>query len=354
MTVMHGNHPKGVAPRPLALLLGLALSAACAAVQADSGLVTVHGQTFTRRLTGYAQVLPVALSPLRATQPGQVTMLSAQPGDSVKAGQVLGRLSGPEVKARLAHDRAAVDAARTSVDAARHALEAQRHKRASQLSTREDVYRAQADVSQAKSQLQTAQATLKADRQNAELRAPAAGSVVSVQAGEGERVAAGQTVLTVQPAGALWLRAAYYGADAVAVQVGMQGRFMPADGTGLVPVTVAALIPTTDPDGGRAVRLRATAANPGWHAGQAGTVELQGGRYTAVTVPTRALILDRGHWWVLVRTDKGEQPRQVEPGPARGGRTVIRNGLHDGDQVVVDQAYARYHHDFSQHYQQPD
>ena len=353
MALMHGDHATRAKPRAAALL-GLALLAACTAVRADSGLATVHSQTFTRHLTAYAQVRPAALSPLRATQPGQVTGLPVQPGDSVQAGEVLGHLTGPETQARLARDHAAVEAAQADLDVARQTLSAQRHKRTSQLSTREDVYRAQAAVSHAQSRLQTAQATLKADRQSTELRAPAAGAVVSVQAGEGERVAAGQKVLTVQPAGGLWLRAAYYGADAEAVHVGMRGRFVPADGSTPVSVTVAALIPTADPDGGRAVRLRGAAPNPGWHAGQAGMVELRGRSHTAVAVPTRALILDRGRWWVLVHTARGDQPRQVEPGPARDGRTVIRKGLSNGEQVVVEQAYARYHHNFSQQYQQPD
>ena len=335
-------------------LVCFALLAAATVVRADTGLVTVHSHTFARRLAAYAQVLPVALSPLRATQPGEVAGLSVKPGDPVRAGEVLGRLTGPESKARLTHDQAAVMAARADLAAARHTLNAQRHKRASQLSTRQDVYRAQADVSRAQSHLRSAQAALQEDRESDELRAPASGSVVSIQAGEGERIATGQTVLTVQPSGGLWLRAAYYGANADAVRVGMHGQFVPASGTAPVPVTVAGLIPTTDPDGARAVQLRPASPKPGWHAGEVGMAELRGGTYTAVAVPTRALVLDRGRWWILVHTDRGDQPRPVERGRTRGDKTLIRKGLKDGERIVVENAYARYHRDFSQHYQQPD
>ena len=334
--------------------LGLVLFFASAAAGADSGIITVHRQTISRTLSAYAEVLPVALAPLRAGERGRVTGLSLEPGQAVDANEAVGHLTGPEIDHRRVQDHAAVDAARAKLNSARRTLNAQRRKRASQLSTLEDVSRARTEVAQARATLQTAQATLNEDQQNAVLRAPAKGTVISVDAGKGELVEAGRTLLTMQPAGDLWLKATYYGADADTLHPGIQGRFVPVDGHAPVFVKVAGLIPSTGPDGGRAVRLRATAPNPGWTAGESGMVELETGSYAAVPVPTRALVLDRGQWWVLLHTPHGDTRRAVVIGKPQGADTVIRKGLEEGDRIIVDQAYARFHRDFSRHYQQPD
>ena len=71
-------------------------------------------------------------------------------------------------------------------------------------------------------------------------------------------------------------------------------------------------------------------------------------------IPTRALILDRGEWWVLLHTDRGNHPQAVVPGPARGWRTFIKRGLQPGAQVVVENAYLEFHSGISRHYQPPD
>jgi cobalt-zinc-cadmium efflux system membrane fusion protein len=71
-------------------------------------------------------------------------------------------------------------------------------------------------------------------------------------------------------------------------------------------------------------------------------------------VPTSALVLDRGRWWVLVRTARGDRPQPVVPGPALGWRTWIAAGLRAGQQVVAKDAFLKYHRDIAQSYQPPD
>ncbi len=107
-------------------------------------------------------------------------------------------------------------------------------------------------------------------------------------------------------------------------------------------------------DGGRRVELAATTADPGWFNGEAGTLRLAAGQETWVAVPTRALILDHGSWWVLVRHGQADQRRQVTPGPSRGDWALIRKGLAPGAEVIVDNAYLRFHRLFARHYQAPD
>lgn len=152
----------------------------------------------------------------------------------------------------------------------------------------------------------------------------------------------------------LWLKAAYYGADVTAVRAGMSGLFVPAGSSRPVPVKVCAKFGLLRADGGESVAMLATSTRPDWVNGMFGTVTLNGPVQTLVAVPTRALILDRGRWWVLTRTPAGDVPQEVEPGPTRGWQTFIERGLKPGTRIVVANAYLQYHRNVAQSYQAPD
>src|SRR5699024_8736161 len=153
------------------------------------------------------------------------------PGQNVVAGMAMGTLQGSAVKALLARHQAAVNGAQAVLTAARHRLAIAQEKRATRLSTRQEVYNAQAAGKQAKAKLAAAQAALQAAQKTVVLRAPATGPITSVAVTNGERVTAGQIVLTVQPAHSLWLKAMYHGAGNADIHAGMHGRFLPADGS---------------------------------------------------------------------------------------------------------------------------
>lgn len=334
--------------------IGLGLLAFCTAAACDPLVAAAKEHTVVPRLRAYAEVEPISVAKLRAAHAGVIEGLTVVPGEAVKAGALLGRLQGPEMAAELARRKAAVASARAALKGARRVLTIARQERAVKLSTRKALYESEAAAAQAQAGLASAQAALTAAEHSAELRAPDAGTVMSLAAADGERVEAGQTVLTVQPSHHLWLKAVYYGPESRRIRPGMRGQFMPADGSAPIAVTVASVLSSAQPDGGRPVGLRATGDKVSWVSGEAGTVILKGAAHSAVMVPTRALILDRGKWWVVVHTAKGEQRRAVTPGPRRDNETEIEHGLAPDTEVIVDHAYPTFHSDFSQHYQPPD
>jgi len=185
------------------------------------------------------------------------------------------------------------------------------------------------------------------------LRAPAGGAVLALNAADGERLSAGQTVLTLQADNRLWLKATYRAADVRAIRVGMRGTFVPTGDSAPVAVQVASVFATIDRGGGESVGLRAT-TTPHWLNGEFGTVTLIGPERRLIAVPTRALILDQGHWWVLLHTPHGERPQAVVPGPTRGWQTFIDSGLAAGAQIVVENVYLQFHRGVSKSYQPPD
>lgn len=319
----------------------------------DTNVVVAQTEMLTNQFKAYAQVGPVAVLPVRAAAAGIVTHLNMVPGSAVQAGEKIAELGGPEIQSALAQAKAAVRGAQTNLLSAQKTLAIQKQQLAAQFATRQMILQAEGATALAQSALDAAQAQLRALRQTATLTAPADGTVLAVNAADGERVSAGETILTLQPAKQLWLTASYYGSDAAAIQVGMDGQFVPASGREPVAVKVAAVSGVLTPAGGESIGLTATAA-PGWLNGEFGTVTLNGERRSLPVVPTRALILDRGRWWVLVRTEKGGQRQAVVPGPARGWQTFIQSGLPPGAQVLVGNVYLEFHRDISQTYQPPD
>ena len=334
--------------RPAVLAAAVCCTAGTAAAASSvptSGTVIARAQTVTRHYRAYGQVQPVAVTDVRAVEAATVTRL-VLPGTRVKAGQVLAILRGPQAEALLAQRRGVLHAASLQ-------LAADRRKLAAQLVTRQAVAADVAAYDTARAQLQVALQTLT-------LRAPAEGDVLAVDAADGEQLGAGQLILTLQT-GRLRLKASYYGADALAIHPGMRGVFRPVSG-GRVPVRVLTVARALGPDGGEQVWLAPrTAPGPvgavsgaSWRSGQWGSVTLNGATLSLVVVPSRALILDRAQWWVLVRTARGDHRQAVVPGPTRGWLTCIARGLEPGERVVVQNAYLDFYHGIAGQYTPPD
>lgn len=328
----------------------------CGAVQPTS-FVTTKVRIYTPHLRAFARVVPVVIAHLRAARTGDVADLDVAPGSRVKIGQRLARLRGPEIDALLQRRQADAASARTALDAATRTLDAVQREFSSRLATRQALLQAETIVADDRARLRTAVADLHAARRLATLRAPATGAVLRVSAANGERVTAGESVLTVLPDRPLWLRAVYYGAQARgALHVGMTGRFTPSDGAPAVPVTVTRIVPRMNDDGGMPVALAPSSGRnaTSWISGEAGTVVLDDAPRKGILVPTRALVLDRGRWWVLVRVGHREQPRAVVPGPSAGSLTLIKQGLSPGARIIVVDAYMHFHRDFARDYQVQD
>ena len=307
-----------------------------------SGTVIASAAPVRRRLRAYGQIRPVALTLARAMQAGIVSRL-ALPGERIRMNQVLAVIAGPQAQALLARRRGALRAARVRLDADRRQL-------AAQLVTRQQLAADQAAYLSARGALRAALRTLT-------VRSPVAGRVLSVAVGDGTQVTAGEPLLTLQ-AGRLWLAARFYGAAARAVHPGMLGRFRPVAGATSVAVRVVTVAGALAADGGTRVLLQPKgmtgAAARLWRSGQWGTVTLPLATRTLVAVPTRALILDRAHWWVVLRTAHGDRPQRVVPGPARGWLTYLESGVQAGEPVVVENADLAFHHDIASHYTPPN
>ena len=319
-----------------------------------SDLKPVTRVSFQPRYGAYGQVEPIHHIVIRSQLQGVVSKLSVVPGDAVKQGQVIARITGPTHHAALKQAEAAVAHAQTQLELARQ-LKQGIDQLPKGLRTKPQMQKAAAAVTQAQSDLASAQAQLVKLRSAATIKAPADGVVVTVQAANAERVAPGDELIKMQPAGKLWLKADYYGSDISEIHTGMKGIFHPADGSAPIAVTMLHVVPPQQTDGAvDVVCLPGSHPPAGWRNGAAGRLDLLGKKQSALRVPTSSLIMDQGRWWVLVHDAQGDHPHAVILGPSRGESTLITAGLKPGAQIVVHDAYMRYHRDFAKQYTPPD
>jgi len=171
------------------------------------------------------------------------------------------------------------------------------------------------------------------------LHAPQAGIVTTLDVREGQRVGAGQTLMTLNGLSTVWIEAALPQAAAGTVRGGtpvtvavdaLPGRVFHG--------TVETLLPDIDPTT-RTQRARIVLDNsdgslsPGMFA----TVQLNPAQGEAVAVvPDDALIVTGGQARVIVAEDGGHfRPVAVRTGRSASGYTEIREGLMGGEKVVI-------------------
>jgi cobalt-zinc-cadmium efflux system membrane fusion protein len=339
----------------VAALLAFSAWAASAAGQAsDADAVAVQLRAVTPNLVAYAQVEPISVLPVDAAETGVVEGLRVLPGMHVRTGEELAHLTGPGIRTLLIESEADVRSARAQLDAAQKTLATLREQLPSHLTTRQAVHQAESAEAQAQTALDNAQSRLSSVRQLMTLPAPASGIVLALNSANGQLVSAGQPVVTLQPDNQLWLRAAYYGTDLKVIRPGMTGSFMPADGSPPIAVRVASIPGMIAAGGSESIALVPASAKAAWISGEAGTVTLDLPPRKLVAVPTRALVLNQGKWWVMVHTSKGDRPEEVTPGPVEGWNTFIESGLAPGTQVIVNNAYLLFHASIAEQFQIPD
>jgi RND family efflux transporter MFP subunit len=320
----------------------------------EANAIAAQLRAVTPHLVAYGQVESINTVQINAAETGVVEGLRAVPGTRLRAGQEIAQLGGPSLRTVLLQNEADVRSARAQLAAAQRLLTIQRRQLPAHLTTRQAVQQAESTEAQAQTGLDKALSRLDAARQMMTLTAPAAGIVVALNSGDGQLVSAGQPLVTLQPEGRLWLRANYYGSALHSIHVGIAARFTPSDGSAPVAVRVCSVPGTLAAGGGESIALCSARPNANWLNGEAGTVTVDLPRRMLVAVPTRALVLNDGKWWVMIHTAKGNHPQQVEPGPTEGWNTFIESGLAAGAQVIVNNAYLLFHASIAEQFEIPD
>ena len=299
------------------------------AAQASAGMV----------LQGQVELPPQATELLSSPLAGVVQQVLVAPGQRVKAGEVVARLSSPEL-----------------LTWQRELLQAQSQARlaAGKLARDEQLYAegiipglrlqdSRAANEQARLALQERRQALQALglpggalQAQLPLRATAAGTVLEVSALPGQRLDAGMPVARIARSGQLAL--------VLQAQPEQAGRLRVGDTLAIAgckaPARLSAITPQMN-SANQSVQVRAdfTATEDCLRLQQfiEATVQATPPKTGAgaLSLPAQAVVRQQGQAYVFVRSSQGFVPTAVELGPQGNGAWPVRSGLKAGDEVAV-------------------
>jgi cobalt-zinc-cadmium efflux system membrane fusion protein len=298
---------------------------------------------------------------LGAPARGRVMTIHVNVGDHVSAGQALVTIQSQEAATALADQskaaaelnsrQAAANFSRAAYERAVRLLELKAVARQEVERARTDAELAQAAVSEAQAEVERARAILTQLGVDATgelvLRTPIAGVVLKREAVPGSVVDAGTPLITVTDPSTLWLQAAATESLATPFRTGADIHFTVSAFPGerfdaRVQNVGAGLDPAT-----RTLLVRALVRNPSrrLRPEMFATVWLGDGKVrTAFLVPEGAIQLLDERPVVFVSTPSNGttqfERRDVEVGARTDGKAEIVKGLHAGDLVVTDGAFA--------------
>ncbi|GAB4204021.1 MAG: efflux RND transporter periplasmic adaptor subunit [Tibeticola sp.] len=346
-------HPQQRARRAAAALSALALLglAACSPPPAEEPplravkLITVGASPLVAQREYAAEVRARVESRLGFRVAGKITRRAVEPGQPVKAGQLLAEIDPSDYRLATEAARAQVAAAQTQRDLAAAELKRYTALREQNFISGAELERREAAFKAAQATLEQAQAQLALQGNQAgytRLVADAAGVVTGIDADVGQVVAAGAPVVRVAQDGARDVVFNLPEDKLATVAPGLKVTVRAwADGRereGVVREIAAAADPLT-----RTYRVKVGLAGAEQPAlGATASVLLPapmpaGAPLAAIKLPTTALRQEGGHSavWVFDAASSTVLSQPVEVATADGNEVVIAAGLKPGQQVVA-------------------
>lgn len=303
------------------------------------------GRTYAEFFTSVKPVYDVVV---RSSTTGTLQGVHLLPGDHVTRGEKLGRIGGTTYSTALASASSAAKSAARALTLARDQLKVDK-ARYPLLVDRGTIDQGKARVAHDRTNALKAKDALHALEEHGVLKSPVNGTVSRLTSDNGERVTPGANLLTIQPSSKLWLVGSVYARDLGRIRPGMRGAFHPAGGGPSIPVHVVRIFPRNT---GNGIGIGLLPASPAthWFSGEGGMVSLDAPQSNEPAIPDSALILYKGHWLVIRKSNGHLTPVRVVPDGSRNGWTWISAGLKTGASVVTSDADLIFHKSFAKKY----
>ena len=324
-------------PKPPVFLTAVFLMAACFAGFASAQEPPVTVSTITAKMTEWQDTLQ-AVGSIRAVRgadlaaevSGVVDDVQFESGRDVAAGTVLLKLRPNDDAARLADLQAAADLAAQNLARDAKQFHAQAVSQATMESDQSHLLSARAQVAQ--------QQALMAEKI---VRAPFAGRLGLRQVDQGQYLAAGTTIVTLQALDPLFVDFYVPQQALAALHVGDTANLKVDTYPGRVfSAKISAVSPKLDP-ASRMLSVRAILQNPD-HAllpGMFASITLNVGEaHRYITLPNAAIVYNPyGSLVYVVGSGSPAPVRQVlvKTGATRGDQVAVLQGLKEGETVVT-------------------
>jgi RND family efflux transporter MFP subunit len=293
-------------------------------------VVTATGNLAARR------EMPVGV----AGEGGMVTQVLVEPGQWVNAGQVLATVDrrvqtqlGNSLAASIAVAQADARIAQSNLDRAMQLVSRGFISKADVESKAAIRDAAQARVQVARAQLGQAQATTA----RLDIRAPAAGLVLTRTVEPGQVVGAGSGVLfRVAKGGELELLARLGENDLARMRVGQTAQVTPVGSAQAFTGQIWQVAPVIDPQTRQGIARIALTYNPALRPGGFAAARIIGGAADVPQLPESAVMSDaKGNYVYVIGADKKVVRRPVKVGDVSDTGVTILSGLNGTEQVVL-------------------
>ena len=323
-----------VAPRRLFLcLLGLLALPGLA----PAGEIILQPVEVAETKALFGQIESRFVVPARSRIGGTITALDVTEGDEVDAGQVIARIVDEKLDLQLAAAEARLAAARSQLDNARTELTRSESLLERGSTTVQAVDRVRTGVTVARNavaELDSGKAVILQQMAEGDVKAPAAGRVLSIPTRLGEVVLPGEAVATIA-AGQVFLRLAIPERHATGLTMG--DRVTIGDGADLRGGRIEKVYPLIE--NGRVTVDVAVDGLSGAFIGQRVLVQVPVGTRQALAVPQAAIRRSAGLDLVAISTGGAVRTVTVVPGPVvatpDGPMVEILSGLRAGDTVIL-------------------
>ena len=318
---------------------------------AASDVVKVARRELAQTLAVSGTLRAVDSATVKARVAGELTGLTVREGDTVTAGQIIGRIEPTEYESRLRQAQEQAGSANAQADVAQRAYDNNKALVDQGFISKTALDTSQSNLNAARSTHRAALAAVDVTRKSLNdtvLRSPIAGQVAQRLVQSGERVAIDARIIEVVDLRNIEVEAALTAADSIAVRVGQRATLQiegsatnatnAANADGTVGATVARVNPSAQA-GSRSVLVylrldRATGFRQGLFA--QGRIDV--GRSVALALPLSAVRIDKPVPYVQVVAEGRVVHRAVQTG-LRGqveGQTMVAvTGVDDGTLVVA-------------------
>ncbi len=300
------------------------------------GKTTIEGAINASGTLAARRELPVGI----AGEGGQVVAVLVEPGQWVRAGQVLAVIDRSVQVQQQNSQAAQIEVARANARLAQDNL-----NRALKLVERGFISKAEIDRLTASRDAAVAQVkvagaqlgVLQAQTRRLNIVAPAAGLVLERQVEPGQVVGAGSGVLfRLAKGGEMELRALLSESDLARLGLGISAVVTPAGSEKQFTGQIWQLAPVIDPQSRQGVARIALAYAPELRPGGFATVTIKSGTTIAPVLPESAILSDsKGSFVYLVGPGNKAQRRDVRTGAVTAAGIAVVEGLSGSERVVL-------------------
>lgn len=319
-------------------------------------IVTAHPtrHAFRQQLTWIGTVEPQASVALTALVAGRVDEIYIEDQDSLKVGQPVMLLGGPQVEERHAKLESEINSLGSQLELARQTVEQFKQSLAAKLATKDQVAEAQDRQIRLETQLDEARQRLKTLEKQVHLSAPMTGIFTNRRVSVGQNVKAGQVLGQIIDTNRLRITANIF-APPGANLLGKEATIRVEENR-MLTGTVRHVLPEAASTGAMLVWLESPQIDAQLRPGQM----VQGSlimdvRHDSLAVPESAIVYDQEeHPCLFVRRNNTFKPLNIKLGLVQDGWAEVLSGLEQ-DQVVVTQgAYELYYRQFNEQFKVQD